>query len=318
MPKIIYSPHYDMGLLGLERLHPFDTHKYSRAWQLLQSDLGNRIDEFLIPVDREVTVEELRTVHSSDYLESLSSSKTIAQIFEVAEAAWVPAKLLDYGFLRPMRWAVRGTVLAARSAIEQGLAIHLGGGFHHAKPEQGEGFCVYSDVAMAIAQLWQSGVLGPNQRILYIDLDAHMGNGVCHQFLEDRRVLIYDQYNSQIYPTSDHIARDRIDCRVPLEIGCGDEVYLSTLRTQLTGFLESVPSQSVGLAIYNAGTDPVREDPLGLMDVSEEALVERDQWVVTALRDRHFPTMTVTSGGYTESSHRLIARSCRNWIGQQN
>lgn len=318
MPKIIYSPNYDMGLLGLERLHPFDTHKYSRAWQLLKSECGDRITDLLISVDREVTYDELRTVHSSGYLESLASSKMIAQVFEVAEAAWVPAKLLDYGFLRPMRWAVRGTLLAAQAAIEQGLAIHLGGGFHHAKPQQGEGFCVYSDVALAIAQLRQSGELAPDQRVLYIDLDAHMGNGVCHQFLEDRRVLIYDQYNSQIYPKSDHVARARIDCNVPLAIGCGDDEYLSVLRSRLTDFLNTVLPQNVGLAIYNAGTDPVHDDPLGFLNLSEEALVERDEWVVATLRERRFPTMTLTSGGYTESSHRLIARSCRSWIAQES
>ena len=137
MARVIFSAQYNMGLGGMERLHPFDVRKYGRAWELLRKRFGSRLDEWLIATDREATREELLTVHSVDYLDSLRHSDVLAGIFEVPLAKLVPAFLLDRGVLSAMRWATRGTVLAAQAALTDGLAIHLGGGFHHAKADRG-------------------------------------------------------------------------------------------------------------------------------------------------------------------------------------
>ena len=107
-------------------------------------------------------------------------------------------------------------MMAARECVEHGFAVNLGGGFHHANRDGGEGFCIYSDIALAIHMLRNDGSLADDGRVAYVDLDAHQGNGVCHVFRRDDRVFIFDMYNSRIYPVSDVEARRRIDCDVPL------------------------------------------------------------------------------------------------------
>lgn len=309
--RIIYNPQVNMGLLGLEKTHPFDVTKFRRAWQVLREQLG---DDFLntqhIDIDRPVSPDELLTVHQPEYLSELKSSRYLAQAFEQPWAALVPAVLIDRGILSPMRWAARGTVIAARAALTCGLAINLGGGFHHAKPDRGEGFCIYSDIALAIHDLRASGALQPEQGVAYIDLDAHQGNGVCHCFLDDRRVHIYDQFNADIYPCSDRVAQDRIDCAVPLEIGCSGTDYLWKLRRRLPEFLDQTLSrQAIGLAIYNAGTDVYQNDDLGMLGLSVTDVLERDLIAIEQLRQRQIPTALVTSGGYSQTSYLLIANS---------
>jgi len=234
----------------------------------------------------------------------------VAGILELPPLAHAPGWLLDRAVLRPMRWATQGTVVAMREAFQSGFVANLGGGFHHARPDAGEGFCVYSDIGIGICQVRREGLLPEDSRIAYIDLDAHQGNGVCHVFRGDRRVFVFDMYNAEIYPFLDHEARERIDCDVRLQSGCTDDDYLGLLERHLPAFLDSISkSQPVGLAIYNAGTDIVSGDPLGQMRVSPDAVVQRDAFVLDALRSRGIPTVMLPSGGYTDQSYRLIADS---------
>ena len=94
-----------------------------------------------------------------------------------------------------MRWAVAGSLIAAREALSTGIAVNLSGGYHHAKPDRGEGFCVFNDVAYLVHALRNEGQLTAEKRVAYIDLDAHQGNGVCHHFRADRQIFIYDAFN---------------------------------------------------------------------------------------------------------------------------
>jgi len=310
--SIVYSPHYNMGLPGLNRVHPFDLRKFARAWELLREEVGPSLAASHIEVDRPVTEEELLAVHTPTHMARLRDPHEIAKAFEVQAAALIPYEMLNRGFLEPMRWAVRGSVLAARQAMLHGVAINLGGGFHHAKPDRAEGFCLYSDIALMVAQLRESGHLAEEDRVVYVDLDAHQGNGVCHQFLHDTRLFSFDLYNQDIYPASDRIAVDRIDCPVPVAIGCTGQDYLEKLTKQLPGFLDSVTrSGKAKLAIYTAGTDVFSGDDLGLMMLSADQVLERDLFVFEQLRNRNVPTVMLLGGGYTEESHRLIATSAR-------
>lgn len=309
MACVVYDPRYNMGLLGLERWHPFDVHKYERAWGLIEKEFRSPVEKFRVRVDRACTGSELLNVHTPEYLARLKDSSYLAQVFEAPWGKHLPSCLIDWGILAPMRWATRGTMIAVAEALQRGVSINLGGGFHHAKPNSGEGFCLYSDIALGIWQARSSGAITETEAVIYIDLDAHQGNGVCHAFLHDRRVKIYDQYNSEIYPR-DFVALKRIDCDVPLGMGCSGEEYLSTLRRSLPRFLDRVLAEGpVGLAIYNAGTDVYERDGLGMLGLSEEDVLQRDLIVVEEIRRRGMPLVMLTSGGYTEESHRLIARS---------
>ncbi len=293
--KIVYSEHYDINFGGLEKLHPFDSKKYSRAWKRVPE-----LHDLKIKVSGPATDEVLLSFHKSEYLESLKNAYTLANALELAILRNLPVPLINMAVLRPMRHAVAGTLIGAEAALEEGLVFNLSGGYHHAKPGSGEGFCLFNDIALAI-----NSVCGPDDTALYIDLDAHIGNGVAHCFLTDSRVKHFDMFNGDIYPRSDIDARTRIDSRHALKTGTSSKAYLEILHAELPAFLDAhTPAR---IAIYNAGTDPYFGDSLGGLSVSAEAILERDLFVLEQLRQRNLPTLVLPSGGYSEASHRMIA-----------
>jgi histone deacetylase 11 len=256
-----------------------------------------------------VSDEQLGLVHTQEYLKSLRTSAVVAQAIEVPSLRRAPWWLLDRFVLQPMRWATAGAIIAANAAVEHGLAFNLGGGFHHAKPNAGEGFSIYNDIAVMVRALREGGQLTENSRVAYIDLDAHQGNGVAYCFRDDPRVFLFDMHNGAIYPILDIAARDRIDCLMPVRPGCRGGDYLKLLRDRLPPFLESVSrSARVGLAIYNAGTDVLDCDPLGGLALSMDDVLTRDCFVLKTLRERIIPTVVLTSGGYTPVSYQAIAQ----------
>jgi histone deacetylase 11 len=309
MPSVVYTSQYNIGFYGLERLHPFDSRKYGRAWKLLRRHFGHALRQLHIKVDRAANRDELLLVHSPDYLMRLRDRKYLARALEVYQLQYLPAWVVDWHVLRPMRWATRGTILASRAALDQGFAVNLSGGYHHAKPDRGEGFCIYSDIGIAVASLRTNKLIREEDHILYIDTDAHQGNGVCHTFMSDSRVSIFDIYNSRIYPMLDVNARKRIDCDVGINRDCTDTDYMRQLHIRLPGFIDSVSNSRVVLAIYNAGTDVFEGDPLGNLNIAASTIRKRDLFVVNELRKRHIPTVMVLSGGYTQQSYALIADS---------
>ena len=309
MPRIVYSRQYNIGFYGFERLHPFDTRKYGRAWSLLRKHFGSNLRRLHLKTDRQANRDELLLVHSPTYLDQLRDSKYLADALEVPLIQRLPRRAVDWHVLRPMRWAVRGTILAAQAALEHGFAVNLSGGYHHAKPGRGEGFSIYADAGISVAALRAAGLLAEDDRVVYVDTDAHQGNGVCHTFMADSRVFIFDIFHAGIYPAHDIEARERVDCPLGITDSCIDSEYLHLLRTRLPGFLDSVSNSRVGLAIYNAGTDVVDGDPLGGLRISPSAIRQRDLFVVDELTRRGISTVMLLSGGYTRQSFQLVANS---------
>lgn len=314
--RIVYTPKYDLPAHHLGRgLHPFDLKKYSRAYRLLGRRLGSRLGQITVAPPRQISREELLWVHTAEYLDRLRAPAYLAAAVEVPLVARLPAWLTDRLVLRPMRWGAMGTVVAAREALAAGLAVNLSGGYHHAKPDGAEGFCFYADIAIAVAALRREGQLAETDRVAYVDLDAHQGNGVCHAFMHDSRVFIFDAYHAGIYPCYDRPAIERIDCKIPLASGCSDDEYLGKLRDRLPDFLDSAGrSDRVGVAIYNAGTDIYEGDVLGGLSVSAGGVLKRDLYVMEQLHERGMPAVMLLSGGYSEASHRLIADSIQRLV----
>ncbi len=315
MPRLIYSPRYNIGFYGLEKLHPFDSRKYGRAWKLLRERFGKRLAEMHVRPRRQANWQELLRVHSGEYLLKLKKSAYVARALELPQLQRLPGWMLDWHVLRAMRWATKGTIVAAEESVEFGLAINLSGGYHHASPGRGEGFSIYADVGVAVADLREQGRISKDARVVYIDTDAHQGNGVCRTFMDDRRAFVFDIFNSQIYP-ADPQARQRIDCEIPIDSSCTDTEYMRQLETKLPGFLDSVSKSEVGIAFYNAGTDVFAGDPLGFLNISAKAILKRDLFVVSELRKRGIPTVMVLSGGYTKESYRLVADSVTELLDQ--
>ena len=303
-PKVIYSPDYDIHFMGFEKLHPFDTRKYSRAYSLAQETLGRRLERNTLCPKSEVSQDDLLIIHTAGYLSSLKSTSVIARALELPILATVPYMLLNTRLLAPMRLGVQGTLFAAHEALVNGLAINLSGGYHHASCARGEGFCLYADVPLAIEKLRIEGLLRPDEQAIIIDLDAHQGNGHERIYHGKHENFIFDMYNQAIYPM-DAFARERIDYGIPLNSGCNGRMYLDLIRHKLPEALSRV--KRPGIAFYIAGTDIYEDDLLGNMKVPEADIIERDRFVLKTLMDAQIPTVMVQGGGYSKDSYRMVA-----------
>jgi acetoin utilization deacetylase AcuC-like enzyme len=196
------------------------------------------------------------------------------------------------------RCAVGGTVLAARLALEHGLACNTAGGSHHAHAGFGSGFCVFNDVAVAARVLLAEGLIG---RALVVDLDVHQGDGTAEIFERDPRVTTFSVHCRTNFP-----ARKRqSDLDVALDPGAGDRPYLDLLETLLPPLLDRARPD---LVLYNAGVDPHRDDRLGRLALTSEGLRERDSLVLAVCRSRGLPLCCVVGGGYSTDIEELVRR----------
>jgi hypothetical protein len=195
---------------------------------------------------------------------------------------------------------VGGTIQATRMALRTGKsAVHLGGGFHHATPDEGMGFCVFNDVAIAVARLRAKGFDEP---VLIVDLDLHDGNGTRAAFADDATVHTFSIHN---------VPWDEAEAVASTSIALGsevtDEVFLQTLQRELPPVVEH---HRPGLVVYVAGVDGAARDALGDWRLSAEGLLERDRFVVSQARHdgQSTPLVVVLAGGYGASAWRHSAR----------
>lgn len=295
MVPLVYHPRYNITAFGLERRHPFDSRKYRRIHDALTARGLRRPSDFRKP--RAVTRSDLLAVHSPEYLRSLKSSETLARILEIPVLGRLPSWFVDWRVLRPMRLATGGTVLACRLAVERGIAINLGGGFHHAAADWGGGFCVYADAPLALKTLYDEGEI---ERALVVDLDAHQGNGTAATIRDWPWVRIADLYGESLFPGR----KESEDYPFPAPDGTTGETYLDVVREFLPLILDEVRPD---LVIYNAGSDVLEGDPLARFRLSASEIAERDLLVVTEARARDIPVAMLLSGGYSAESWKLHA-----------
>jgi hypothetical protein len=132
--RIVYTRRYNIRAFGLEKLHPFDSQKYGRAFRRLKHRFGDRLRKMWVRLPRACTRDELLRIHTPEYLKHLADSTYVARALEVPQAASFPGRVLDWCVLRPMRWGTMGTIVAAREAMAHGLAINLSGGITMRSP----------------------------------------------------------------------------------------------------------------------------------------------------------------------------------------
>jgi histone deacetylase 11 len=300
MVPLVYHPKYNITAFGLERLHPFDGRKYRRIHDALLARGLRRSQDFIRP--RLVGRTDLLRLHTPDYLRSLRHSEVLARILEVSVVRRLPAWAIHWRILRPMRYATGGTILACRLALEHGIAINLGGGYHHAATDWGGGFCVYADVPLAVKILHDEGKIGS---VLVVDLDAHQGNGTAAVFRNWPWARILDLYEEDIFP----IPKEPEDYPLAVVPGLTGSEYLEMVEDTLPRALDAIRPD---LVVYNAGSDPFIGDPLAHYRLTKDDLAERDLLVVTAVRERSIPVAMVLSGGYSAESWRIHTDAIEN------
>jgi acetoin utilization deacetylase AcuC-like enzyme len=281
--KCVYHPSYQ---IALPPGHPFPMSKYSRLVDILLAEGTLAACDILRPEPLDAPTLEL--VHTPEYLAKLASSGLSAAEqrrlgLPWSEALWQRARL-----------ASAGTLLAARTALERGLAGNLAGGTHHAFADHGEGFCVLNDVAIAIRTLQAERLI---ERAAVVDLDVHQGNGTAAIFEADDHVFTFSMHGEGNYP----LAKMRSNLDVSLEDGAGDARYLGALKSHLRTVLDAARADIV---FYLAGVDVAAGDRYGKLALTEEGIRQRDRWVIEAVRRRQLPLCIVLAGGYARTGER--------------
>jgi acetoin utilization deacetylase AcuC-like enzyme len=192
---------------------------------------------------------------------------------ELVEAVWL---------------AAGGTILAAQSALRDGFGSNLSGGFHHAYPEHGEGFCAIHDVAVAIRKLQAEGSI---KKAIVVDTDVHHGNGTAAIFRNDPSVFTLSIHQANNYPA--HKPPSSLDLN--MDDRADDEEYLGVLIPAVQEALDTFQPE---ILFYVGGADPYCEDQLGGLSLTKEGLKRRDGQVFEEARKRRIPIVTTLAGGY--------------------
>jgi acetoin utilization deacetylase AcuC-like enzyme len=231
----------------------------------------------------------LKRVHRSDYVDAIFDQTLDPKI---TQRIGLP---INQALVTRSAAANGGTLLTARLALDHGLACNTAGGSHHAFAEEGSGFCIFNDVAVALSLLLDERRI---QRALVVDLDVHQGDGTAKIFEGVENVFTFSMHCRTNFPAR----KQTSDLDVELEAGADDETYLRRLENVLPDILSM---HRPDLVIYNAGVDPHREDKLGRLDLTDQGLERRERFVLESCRNRGLPLACVMGGGYAPEPKRL-------------
>ncbi|MBN1793872.1 MAG: histone deacetylase [Candidatus Omnitrophica bacterium] len=286
--KIVYSDRYNVDIGD----HVFPTEKYALTRQLLTRAHHISSDCFIRP--QSASDKDILRIHAPEYIHKLKQgSLTLQEIArlevpystDLMEAAWLCAG---------------GTLISCRYALDDGISAHIGGGFHHAFPDHGEGFCVLNDVAIALAALLDESAIS---RPVVIDCDVHQGNGTAFIFQGNPDVFTFSIHQRDNYP----FAKIPSDLDVELDDGTGDREYIRHLHRALDII---TTAHQPDFALYIAGADPFYGDVLGGLALSLEGLEERDVSVFAYCRKHKIPCAVVLGGGYAASVETTAQIHC--------
>jgi len=283
--KFIYSEDYWMVDIGK---HVFPVKKYRLVYEKLLS-LGVKKENFVVP--EPASDDALLLVHSSRYLKKLMTAGLSHAEIQTLELPYSP-ELVKFA-----RLYVGGTIAASEQAVKDGLAVHIGGGFHHAFPDHGEGFCILNDVAVALEK---QRVEGKIKKAMVVDCDLHQGNGTASIFAKKDYAFTFSIHQMDIYPAD----KPSSSLDVGLWAGDGDDKYLASLRAH---FPRLYGKFKPDLVFYLAGADPLEGDQLGGLMVTEHGLLERDRIIIEGARRLGIPLVVLFAGGYARDVEDSVA-----------
>ena len=282
--RLVYHDRYDLNLGE----HVFPSQKFRWLRDRLLRTRFAAAEDFVTP--EPATDEDVRLVHDADYVAKLRSGTLsyhdilrleIPYSRQMVEAFWL---------------AAGGSILAARLALRDRIGFNVGGGFHHAFPGHGEGFCAINDIAIAVRRLQADGLI---KRAMVVDCDVHHGNGTAAVFTGDQSVFTLSIHQFNNYPSEKPLS----SLDIHLADGIGDAEYLHRLGN---GYRAALAMFKPELLMYVSGADPYMEDQLGGLSLSFEGLMERDRLVIHTALAHDVPVAIVLAGGYAQSVEDTI------------
>jgi acetoin utilization deacetylase AcuC-like enzyme len=286
--RLVYHDHYDLSLGD----HVFPARKYRLIRDRLIADRVADPADFDTPPP--IDDDDLLLVHDRGWIQRLKLGTLGYQ--EIVKLELPYSRRVVEGF-----WlAAGGTLMAARNALRDRVGFNIGGGFHHAFPAHGEGFCAVHDVAVAIRALQRDGAV---RTAMVVDCDVHHGNGTAAIFAGDRTVSTISFHQFANYPSD----KPPSSVDVHLADGTGDEEYLKRLNDVCS---VAVPGFAPDILFYIAGADPYFEDQLGGLSLTMEGLRERDRVVLEAALGRGVPVVVTLAGGYALNTADTVEIHC--------
>jgi acetoin utilization deacetylase AcuC-like enzyme len=321
--KLVYSDDYYLPIGA----HVFPAEKYRLIHQrLMETGLAEPSD-FVTPPS--ASDHDVLLVHTLEYVRKLKTGALSPMEEMQMEVPYSPELVKAFWL------AAGGSILAANLACQQNIAFNIGGGFHHAFPDHGEGFCVVHDVAVAIKRLHKDGKL---RRAMTVDCDVHDGNGTAGIFpprtragqplpsasgiqhnLRGAHAQLRDSSagDLEVFTISLHQANNYPAIKPPSSIdvnlpdGTNDEQYLGWLDQALSSAFRQFEPE---LICYIAGADPYKEDQLGGLALTIEGLKKRDELVLRVARSRNIPIMITYAGGYARHVEDTVTIHCNTVI----
>lgn len=296
--RFVYSDRYNLEIGA----HVFQMDKYRAVKDRLVSEGHVQPADIVEPPEPET--DDIRLVHTREYVDDMLnlrwSPRTVRSELPLTQ------EIVTGFFL-----FASGTAAACRLALEDGISMHIGGGFHHAFADHGEGFCYVNDIAIGIRKMQQEKRI---VRAAVIDCDLHQGNGTARIFHGDASVYTFSIHQEHLYPVKEESSWD-----IGLDDETGDEVYIDHLARAVPRILDTYKPE---LVVYVAGADPYRFDQLGTLRITKRGLALRDRIVIEGCHKRGVPVAPVTAGGYaldpkdTVEIHYATARECLRALGQ--
>jgi acetoin utilization deacetylase AcuC-like enzyme len=311
--KLVYSDDYYLPI----GVHVFPAEKYRRIRDRLLETRAAEASDFVTP--QPASDQDVLLVHTPAYVNKLKTGTLSAREELELEIPYSPE------LVRAFWLAAGGSMLAADYALRDRAAFNIGGGFHHAFPDHGEGFCMIHDVAVAIRRMQRDGKI---TRAMTVDCDVHQGNGTAAIFAGGRipsghlpstfgaslsppapagDVFTISLHQENNYP----MWKPPSSIDVNLPDGIGDDDYLAWLDNALSSGLRQFEPE---LICYVAGADPYREDQLGGFSLTIEGLKRRDQLVFRVARARDIPVMVTFAGGYAKKVEDTVTIHCNTVI----
>src|SRR5579859_1280494 len=274
--KVVYHEKYDLNLGP----HVFPSQKFRLIAEALLAEKIAAPEDFAKP--QPASDEDILRVHTPDWVRKLKTGTLTASEVMLLEIPY-SRELVEAVWL-----AAGGSILAGQSALRDGFGAHLGGGFHHAYPDHGEGFCAIHDVAVAIRRLQADGAI---RKAMVVDTDVHHGNGTAAILQKDPSVFTISIHQENNYPA--HKPPSSIDLNMMDR--ADDDEYLGALLPAVEKALDEFKPE---LLFYIGGADPFCEDQLGGLALTKKGLMERDRRVFEQARRRGVPVATSLAGGY--------------------
>jgi acetoin utilization deacetylase AcuC-like enzyme len=282
--RLVYSERYDLHLGD----HVFPSKKYKWLHDRMVRTRFAVPEDFLEP--QPASDEDILLVHEAQWVDKLRTGTL--SYHEILQLEIPYSRRMVEAF-----WlAAGGTIQTAREALKTGVSFNLGGGFHHAFPGHGEGFCAINDIAVAVRRMQKDGAI---QRAMVVDCDVHHGNGTAAIFAGDLSVFTLSIHQHNNYPEEKPLS----SLDIHLADGVGDAEYLHRLGN---GYRAALTIFKPQLVLYVAGADPYHDDQLGGLALTFDGLKQRDHLVIQGALERQIPVAIVLAGGYAQSAEDTV------------